>query len=106
MHRPLPRNIKRKQSQEPKPLLQQEEKKANHIKTRMQSKMDLLKDTRKPMKFANHTNLPHPDSLTTKENISRSEEDTKVTEQDESGSELVRSVEETVVEVRVGRSCL
>jgi hypothetical protein len=40
----------------------------------MQSKEQLaLKETRKPVKFANQTNLPCHDLLLTKENLSRSE---------------------------------
>lgn len=58
----------------------------------MQSKEQLLKDTRKPVRFANHTNLPHPELLLTKENLSHSEEDTKVSDHEESESEMTQIV--------------
>lgn len=54
----------------------------------------LPNDPHRPNKFANHTNLPHPQLLLTKENLSRSEEETKVSEE-----------EETEWEGREGREC-
>lgn len=43
----------------------------------MQSKVEVPKDSRKPIRFANQTNLPLHDPTYSKENISRSEEDTR-----------------------------
>jgi hypothetical protein len=51
----------------------------------MQSQNNLIhnaKNNRNPAKFANQTNLPQPSCLNAKLSISRSEEDTKVTELD------------------------
>jgi hypothetical protein len=58
----------------------------------MQPKVEVAKESRKPIRFANQTNLPlHDplDPLSSKENISRSEEDTR----DDSESDLLRMME-------------
>ena len=74
----------------------------------MQSKVEAPKDSRKPIRFANQTNLPTHDPLYSKENISRSEEDTR----DDSESDLLRVSEEGSLMTingetapRLGRSC-